>query len=78
MAMYQLDQYRGTILSCRHAVPPCLAPAESRTQLEKVVKVAVVDTIMRLPMLQVGMIDATSNSSSWIQLRGLDLTQYIK
>ncbi|KAF1962886.1 hypothetical protein CC80DRAFT_530784 [Byssothecium circinans] len=78
LAMYILGQYRGTILSCRYAVPPRLAPAESRTQLEKVVKVAVVDTIMRHPMLQVGMIDATSKTPSWIQLRSVDLTQHIK
>lgn len=76
--MYLLDQYRGTILSCRYAVPPRLAPAESRTQLEETVKVAVVDTIMRHPMLQVGMMDVTSKTPSWIQLQSLDLTQHIK
>ena len=76
--MYLLDQYRGTTLSCRYAVPPRLAPAESRTQLEEAIKVAVVDTILRHPMLQVGMIDATSKTPSWIQLQSLDLTQHIK
>ncbi|MCJ1269920.1 hypothetical protein MMC22_009813 [Lobaria immixta] len=78
LAMYLLDQYRGTALSCRHAIPPRLAPAESRNQLEEAVKVAVVDTIMRHPMLQVGMMDATSKTPSWIQLQSLDLTQHIK
>lgn len=78
LAMYLLDQYRGTVLSCRYAIPPHLAPAESRTQLEKAVKVAVVDTIMRHPMLQVGMTDVTSQTPSWIQLESLDLTQHIK
>ena len=76
--MYLLDQYRGTALSCRYAVPPRLARAESRTQLEEAVKVAVVDTIMRHSMLQVGMMDATSKTPSWIQLQSLDLTQHIK
>ncbi|KAF3762927.1 hypothetical protein M406DRAFT_333270 [Cryphonectria parasitica EP155] len=37
-----------------------------------------VDTIMRHPMLQVGMVDATSKTPSWIQLQSLDLTQHIK
>ncbi|KAI4220753.1 MAG: hypothetical protein LQ349_008009 [Xanthoria aureola] len=78
LAMYLLDQYRGTTLSCRYAVPPRLAPEESRTQLEGAVKVAVVDTIMRHPMLQVGMMDTTSKIPSWIQLQSLDLTQHIK
>ncbi|MCJ1383317.1 hypothetical protein MMC17_006430 [Xylographa soralifera] len=78
LAMYLLDQYRGTTLSCRYAVPPRLAPVESRPQLEETVKVAVVDTIMRHPMLQVGMMDATSKTPSWIQLPCLDLTQHIK
>ncbi|KAL1603465.1 Alcohol acetyltransferase [Paraconiothyrium brasiliense] len=78
LAMYILDQYRSTVLSCRYAVPPHLAPAESRSQLEELFKVAVVDTIMKHPMLQVGMIDASSKTPSWIQLQTLDLTQHIK
>ncbi|KAK8036292.1 hypothetical protein PG993_008906 [Apiospora rasikravindrae] len=78
LAMYILDQYRGTILSCRYEIPPRLAPAESQARLEEAVKFAVVGTIMRHPMLQVGMTDATSKSPSWIQLPSLDLTQHIK
>ncbi|KAL1857096.1 Alcohol acetyltransferase [Diaporthe australafricana] len=78
LAMYLLDQYRGTTLSCRYEIPPKFAPAESRGQLEQAVKVAVVDIIMRHPMLQVSMIDATSKTPSWIQLQSLDLTQHIK
>ncbi|KAK7734751.1 Alcohol acetyltransferase [Cytospora paraplurivora] len=77
LAMYIIDQYRGTVLSCRYAIPQHLSPAESRTQLEEAVKVAVVDTVMRHPMLQVGMVDATSKTPSWIQLQSLDLTQHI-
>ncbi|KAL8835854.1 MAG: hypothetical protein Q9170_003148 [Blastenia crenularia] len=77
LAMYLLNQYRGTTLSCRYAIPPRLAPAETRTQLKKIVKVAVVDTIMRHPMLQVGMMNATSKTPLWIQLQSLDLTQHI-
>lgn len=76
--MYLLDQYRGTVLTCRYEIPPRLASAELRPQLEEAVKVAVVDTIMRHPMMQVGMKDATSKAPSWIQLQSLDLTQHIK
>src|SRR3569833_495914 len=78
LAMYLLDQYRGTTLSCRYEIPPRLAATESRTQLEETVEVAVVDIIMRHPMLQVGMVDVTSKTPSWIQLPSLDLTQHIK
>ncbi|KAK2595388.1 Alcohol acetyltransferase, partial [Conoideocrella luteorostrata] len=78
LAMYLLDQYRGTTLSCRYEIQPRLAPAESRTQLEETVKVAVVDIIMRHPMLQVGIMDANSKTPSWIQLQSLNLTQHIK
>ncbi|KAK6193738.1 hypothetical protein LQW54_012164 [Pestalotiopsis sp. IQ-011] len=72
------NQYRGTVLSCRYAIPPRLAPADSRTQLEQAIKVAVADTILRHPMMQVGIKDATSKSPSWIQLQSLDLAQHIK
>ena len=75
--MYLLDQYRGTSLSCRYAISPRFVSTESRPRLEETVKVAVVDTIMRHPMLQVGMTDATSKTPSWIQLQSLDLTQHI-
>lgn len=74
--MYLLDQYRGTTLSCRYGIPPRLA--ESQAQLKNEVKIAVVDTIMRHPMMQVSMIDASSKTPSWIQLESLDLTQHIK
>jgi hypothetical protein len=76
--MYLLDQYRGTSLSCRYEIPLRFTSAESRTQLEEAFKVAVVDTITRHPMLQVGMMNATSKTPSWIQLQSLDLTQHIK
>ncbi|KAI1125985.1 hypothetical protein F5Y10DRAFT_279099 [Nemania abortiva] len=78
LAMYLLDQYRGTALSCRYAIPTRLTPTESRTQLEEVVQAAVVDTILRHPMLQVGMMDAISKTPSWIQLQKLDLRQHVK
>lgn len=76
LAMYNLDQYRGTTLSCRYEIPPRLA--ESQEQLENAVRLAVVDTIMRHPMLQVGLQDPFSKTPSWIQLQTLDLTQHIK
>jgi hypothetical protein len=75
--MYMLDQYRSTVLSCRYAIPSRLA-AESRTQIEKVVKDAVAGTVRKHPMMQVGMIDGTSRVPSWIQLPSLDLSQHIK
>lgn len=77
LAMYILDQYRGTTLSCRYAISPRFVSTESRPRLKEIVKVAVVDTIMRHPMLQVGMTDATSKTPSWIQLQSLELTQHI-
>ncbi|KAG8159578.1 hypothetical protein KVR01_010215 [Diaporthe batatas] len=73
--MYQLDQYRGTILSCRYEIPHRLA--ESQDQLENAVRIAVADTIMRHPMLQVSIIDSSSKTPSWIQLKSLDLKQHI-
>ncbi|KAK7998995.1 alcohol acetyltransferase-domain-containing protein [Apiospora marii] len=78
LAMYLMDQYRGTALSCRYVVPPRLASAESQTALEAAVKAAVVDVIMRHPILQVGMTDVTTKTPSWLQLPSLDLTQHIK
>ncbi|KAG8160872.1 hypothetical protein KVR01_009136 [Diaporthe batatas] len=77
LAMYLLDQYRGTVLSCRYAIPRHLTPSESRPQLAKAVELAVIDTVMRHPMLRVGMAEATSKTPSWVQLESLDLKQHI-
>ncbi|KAM7204580.1 hypothetical protein V8F33_001544 [Rhypophila sp. PSN 637] len=78
LGMYLIDQYRGTCLSCRYAIPARLASAESQGQLEEAVKMAVVDVITRHPMLQVGVKDAKSKTPSWIQLPSLDLTNHIQ
>lgn len=76
--MYLLDQYRGTTLSYRYEIPPHLTLLKTRTKVEEIVKIALVDTIMRHPMLQVGMIDATAKTPSSLQLQSLDLAQHIK
>ncbi|KXJ86603.1 hypothetical protein Micbo1qcDRAFT_219216 [Microdochium bolleyi] len=78
MAMYLLDQYRGTCLSCRYKITPSLAPAAARPQLEQAFRAAAVDIIMRHPMLQVGMKNCNSKTPSWVQLPHLDLAQHIK
>ncbi|KAJ1323049.1 Alcohol acetyltransferase [Microdochium nivale] len=78
LAMYLLDQYRGTCLSCRYAIPPRLRSEAARPELEKIFKAAVVDIIARHPMLQVGMADCASKTPSWVQLPRLDLAQHIR
>jgi hypothetical protein len=77
LAMYLLDQYRGTALSCRYTISPKLVPASSQTQLEQTLKLAVAAVTTRHPMLQVGMTNTTSKAPSWIQLPTLNLTQQI-
>lgn len=46
--------------------------------MEKVIKNAVAGTVMKHPMMQVGMIHGTSRTPSWIQLPSLDLSQHLK
>ncbi|KAI1325542.1 hypothetical protein F5Y16DRAFT_422763 [Xylariaceae sp. FL0255] len=78
LAMYLLDQYRSTTLSCRYVIPPRLALSESRLQLDAAVKSALVDTLLKHPMLQVAIIDATAKTPSWTQLQNLDLAQHVE
>ncbi|KAH7025113.1 uncharacterized protein B0I36DRAFT_295901 [Microdochium trichocladiopsis] len=78
LAMYLLDQYRGTSLSCRYAIPARMASPESRPQLEQAVTAAVLDIIAKHPMLQVGTKNATAKTPSWVQLPRLNLSEHIQ
>ncbi|KAG8157368.1 hypothetical protein KVR01_012752 [Diaporthe batatas] len=79
LAMYLLDQYRGTSVSGRYSIPTSLSRSgtESRNKLVQVVERAIIDTVLNHPVLQVAIADAESQSPRWVQLETLNLRHHV-
>ncbi|OTA83896.1 hypothetical protein M434DRAFT_378086 [Hypoxylon sp. CO27-5] len=77
LAMYTLDQYHGTSVSCRYEIPPHLVGVNARPQLVNIVESAISSTVLEHPILQVGIADADSKKPSWIQLDCLNLNYHV-
>ncbi|KAI3395068.1 hypothetical protein diail_1825 [Diaporthe ilicicola] len=78
LALYLLDQYRGTSVSCRYSIPRRLLGPESRDELVRAVENAIAATVLKHPVLQVAIVGASSKSPMWAQLEELDLRQHVK
>ncbi|KAI0465886.1 alcohol acetyltransferase [Xylaria cf. heliscus] len=78
LAMYVLDQYRGTSVSCRYVIPPALRDQSRRPQLIELVQKAVSRCVLGQPVLQVGISDAETSHPIFVHLDSLDLSQHIE
>ncbi|KAI0407871.1 hypothetical protein F4802DRAFT_490956 [Xylaria palmicola] len=78
LAMYILDQYRGTSVSCRYAIPPSLVGLHARDRLVRTVEAAISATVLKHAVLQLGILDADSAKPKWVQLDSLDLRQHVQ
>ncbi|KAI5867542.1 hypothetical protein GGS23DRAFT_592849 [Durotheca rogersii] len=77
LAMYMLDQYRGTSVSGRYVIPAYLAGSDARPRLVSTVEAAICDAVLQHPTLQVGIADADSRKPTWVQLESLDLDEHL-
>lgn len=75
--MYNLDQYRGTSVSCRYSIPKKLADVSSQHELIRVVESAVIDTVLKHPVLQVAIAVAHSKNPSWTQLETISMRHHV-
>ncbi|KAI3325733.1 hypothetical protein HD806DRAFT_552984 [Xylariaceae sp. AK1471] len=78
LAMYTLDQYRGTSISCRYNIPPPLVGLHARERLIRKVEAEVADTVLKHAVLQLGILDADSAQPKWVRLDSLNLRQHIE
>jgi hypothetical protein len=76
LARYTLDQYRGTPITCRYAIPSKIA-SEGKS-LTSIVTAAIAHVISKAPTLQVGISGAESKKPVWIDLGSVDLDQHVK
>ncbi|KAI1373900.1 hypothetical protein F4677DRAFT_447872 [Hypoxylon crocopeplum] len=78
LAMYTLNQYRGTTVSCRYAIPPTLSKQDNLPELKNKFEAAIMRTVLQHPVLQVGIVDAESKVPIWTRLDRLDLGNHIE
>ncbi|KAI0099878.1 hypothetical protein GGR51DRAFT_534747 [Nemania sp. FL0031] len=78
LAMYTLDQYRGTSVSCRYTIPAHLLGLHARNELKQIVEAAIVRLVLEHTILQVGILKAESAKPKWTQLRNIDLRNHIQ
>ncbi|KAI0020117.1 alcohol acetyltransferase-domain-containing protein [Xylariomycetidae sp. FL0641] len=77
-AMYNLGQYRGTLVGCQYVIPPRLRPLDMRDRLMQLVTRALVEIIEKHPMLRVGIEGAGSKWPKWVQLPSINLKDHIE
>ncbi|KAI1390654.1 alcohol acetyltransferase-domain-containing protein [Hypoxylon trugodes] len=76
LALYVLDQYRGTTVSCRYAIPSNLKDAQ-REKVIDTVNAAISDNVLKHPVLQVGIANADTKKPIFVQLDSLDLRRHV-
>ncbi|KAH8659002.1 alcohol acetyltransferase-domain-containing protein [Ilyonectria robusta] len=76
-ALYALDFYCGTSITCRYGIPDTLRNA-THSELMDFMELAVADTVLQHPLLQVGLIHESSTCPAWVQLDHIDLSQHIE
>ncbi|KAI5458527.1 alcohol acetyltransferase-domain-containing protein [Mariannaea sp. PMI_226] len=77
-ALYVLDFYCGTSITCRYSIPQHLREPVARSRLRDLVELAVAATISQHPLLQVGLVDEDTKKPAWVQLDHIDLSQHIE
>ncbi|KAI0880344.1 uncharacterized protein GGS22DRAFT_193406 [Annulohypoxylon maeteangense] len=78
LAMYLLDHYRGTIVSCRYRLPYPFPFILQRKDLINMIHTAIAIAILRNRILQVGVANADSNAPRWVQLESVRLSNHIE
>ncbi|KAH7140372.1 alcohol acetyltransferase-domain-containing protein [Dactylonectria estremocensis] len=76
-ALYSLDFYCGTIITCRYGIPTSLKDA-THSKLVETLHLAVADAVIQHPLLQVALSDAASKTPAWVQLDHIDLSHHIE
>ena len=67
----------GTILACRYTTPPRLVGQDQRTALRDELQIAVANTVLQHPHMQVGLIGEERRKPSWVRLDRINLRDHI-
>lgn len=77
-AIYALEWYCGTMVTCSYGIPPALRGPAAHGKLVDHLELAVADTIGQHPLLQVGLVNEASKRPAWVQLDSVDLAHHIR
>lgn len=76
--MHTLDQYRGTIVTCRYHLPHYLLGVDSLTTLRDQFYESLARLVLAQPHLQLGYTDEYLRSPAFVRLDCLDLDQHVE
>ncbi|KAF7534744.1 hypothetical protein G7054_g5971 [Neopestalotiopsis clavispora] len=76
--LYALDQYRGTIVTCRYHPPLSLCSLEALDTLKAEFYNAVASVVLAQPHLHVGITGEHTRDPGFIRLERLDLSQHVE
>ncbi|KAI1099760.1 alcohol acetyltransferase-domain-containing protein [Jackrogersella minutella] len=77
LAMHTLDQYRGTIVSCRYSLPSSLTRLEALKELKSRFYDAIAHVVLAQPHLHVGIIGENTADPQFVRLDHLDLHDHV-
>ncbi|KAH7116293.1 alcohol acetyltransferase-domain-containing protein [Dactylonectria macrodidyma] len=78
VAAYTLDIYCGTVMTCHYSIPSDLRGPAFHGKLVERWKLAIAETILQHPLLQVGLVNDKSGTPAWVHLDHVDLSQHIE
>ncbi|KAI1404037.1 alcohol acetyltransferase-domain-containing protein [Hypoxylon fuscum] len=78
IALQNLDQMRGNILTCRYKVPMRLVPHGMRHDLIETFERAVARVVLKHPLMHVGLVGEDTDMPCWVRLGSLNLRQHIE
>ncbi|XXG98866.1 hypothetical protein Hte_005196 [Hypoxylon texense] len=77
LAMHTLDQYRGTIVSCRYSLPPNLTHQDALGTLKARFCEAVAHVVLAQSHLQVGIVGENTKDPAFVCLDHLDFRNHV-
>ncbi|KAF9783628.1 hypothetical protein IL306_008755 [Fusarium sp. DS 682] len=75
--MHNLDHYCSTIMTCRYILPPSLHGFDNQDKVFRRFDQAIAQTVLRFPLLQVGLFGESTKKPVWVSLPSLDLADHI-
>ncbi|CCT65257.1 uncharacterized protein FFB20_11387 [Fusarium fujikuroi] len=76
-ALHNLDYYCSTALTCRYTLPPSLRGFDNQDRVFRRFDQAIAQTVLRFPLLQVGLVGESTKKPAWVSLPSLDLADHV-
>ncbi|KAK8080850.1 hypothetical protein PG997_008668 [Apiospora hydei] len=78
IALQNLDQMRGNIVTYRYKLPNWLAGRDARQELFDTMEKAIASVVLKHPLMHVGLVGKDTTSPSWARLEEINLQNHIE